>query len=94
MRNIDDIVSAANKAMAALLHEAFETGRAHVASELKSRMTAFFEGLAVAVETRAAEAETPVAAPEAPHAEPPQPEAPQVEPPQAEAPPSEEQRHD
>lgn len=88
MRNIDDIVSAANKAMAASLHEAFEAGAAHTATELKSRMTAFFEGLAVAVETRAAEAETHVAAPEAP-----QPEAPKAEAPQPEAPPSEEQHH-
>jgi len=85
MRNIDDIVSAANKAMTASLHEAFEAGGAHVASELKSRMTAFFEGLAaeaethaVEAETHAVEAETPAAAPAAP---------------QPDAPPSEEQHH-
>ncbi|MGD1036299.1 MAG: hypothetical protein ABR878_03725 [Roseiarcus sp.] len=60
MRNIDDILVSAHKAMAASLHEAFEAGRAHTASELKSRMAAFFDGLA-------AEAETRAAAPSAPH---------------------------
>ncbi|HYA73890.1 MAG TPA: hypothetical protein VEF36_12115 [Roseiarcus sp.] len=62
MRNIDDIIVAAHKAMAASLHEAFEAGRAHTASELKSRMAAFFEGLVTEAETRAA-------APSAPQAE-------------------------
>jgi hypothetical protein len=60
MRNIDDILVSAHKAMAASLHEAFEAGRAHTASELKSRMAAFFEGLV-------AEAETHAASPPAPH---------------------------
>jgi hypothetical protein len=54
MRNIDDILVAAHKAMAASLHEAFEAGRAHTASELKARMAAFFEGLAAEAETSAA----------------------------------------
>jgi hypothetical protein len=84
MRNIDDIIVAAHKAMAASLHEAFEAGRAHTAHELKSRMAAFFEGLAAEAETNAAAAETHAAAPDAP-----QPDAPQPD-----APPSEEQRHE
>ena len=46
MRNIDDIIAAVHKATEASLREAFEAGRAHTASELKSRMAAFFEGLA------------------------------------------------
>lgn len=54
MRNIDDIISVAQKALAASLHEAFEAGRARSASELKSRMAAFFEGLAAEAETSAA----------------------------------------
>jgi hypothetical protein len=54
MRNIDDILVAAQKAMAASLHEAFEAGRAHTATELKSRMAAFFEGLVAEAETHAA----------------------------------------
>jgi hypothetical protein len=54
MRNIADILVAAHKAMAASLHEAFEAGRAHTASELKARMAAFFEGLAAEAETSAA----------------------------------------
>jgi hypothetical protein len=54
MRNIDDIIVAAHKAMASSLHEAFEAGRAHTASELKSRMAAFFEGLVAEAETHAA----------------------------------------
>jgi hypothetical protein len=46
MRNIDDILAAAQKkAMVASLHEAFEAGKAHTATELKARMVAFFEGL-------------------------------------------------
>ncbi|WP_158815816.1 hypothetical protein [Methylocapsa sp. S129] len=45
MRNIDEILADAQKAMAASLHEAFEAGRAHTASELKTRMAAFFDGL-------------------------------------------------
>src|SRR5208282_3109944 len=53
MRNIDDIISMAQKAMAASLHEAFEAGRARTASELKSRMAAFFEGLVAEAETNA-----------------------------------------
>jgi hypothetical protein len=78
MRNIDDIIVAAHKAMAASLHEAFEAGRAHTANELKSRMAAFFEGLAAEAETHVGEAETHAAAPAAP---------------QPDAPPSEEQHH-
>jgi hypothetical protein len=84
MRNIDDIVSEANKAMAALLHEAFEAGAAHTVSELKSRMTAFFEGFAVAAEAHAATPDAHAAALEAPQPEPPQPDAPRAEAPQAE----------
>jgi hypothetical protein len=53
MRNIDDILVAAHKAMAASLHEAFEAGRAHTATELKSRIAAFFEGLVAEAETHA-----------------------------------------
>ena len=45
MRNFDDILADAQKALAASLKEAFEAGRAHTASELKSRMAAFFDGL-------------------------------------------------
>jgi len=74
MRNIDDIIVAAHTAMAASLHEAFEAGRAHTAHELKSRMAAFFEGLAGEAETKSAGAETHAAAPAAP-----QPEAPPSE---------------
>ena len=51
MRNIDDILVAAHKDMAASLHEAYEAGRAHTATELKSRMAAFFEGLVAEAET-------------------------------------------
>jgi hypothetical protein len=50
MRNIDDIIAAVHKATEASLREAFEAGRAHTASELKSRMAAFFEGLAAEAE--------------------------------------------
>jgi hypothetical protein len=60
MRNIDDILVAAHKAMAASLHEAFEAGSAHTAGELKARMAAFFDGLP-------AEAEARAASPSAPH---------------------------
>jgi hypothetical protein len=45
MRSIDDIIAEAQKATAASVREAFEAGRAHIASELKARMAAFFEGL-------------------------------------------------
>jgi hypothetical protein len=54
MRNIDDIIAAVHKATEASLREAFEAGRAHTASELKSRMAAFFEGLASEAEAHAA----------------------------------------
>jgi hypothetical protein len=53
MRNIDDIIAAVHKATEASLREAFEAGRAHTASELKSRMAAFFEGLAAEAEQHA-----------------------------------------
>ena len=72
MRNIDDIVSAANRTLTASLHEAFEAGQAHTAHELKSRMAAFFEGLA-------GEAETHAAAPDAPQPDAAQPDAPPSE---------------
>jgi hypothetical protein len=61
MRSIDDILSAAQKAMAASLHEAYEAGRAHTATELKARMAAFFDGLVAESESHAAHAETPPA---------------------------------
>jgi hypothetical protein len=59
MRSIDDIAAAANKALTSSLHEAFEAGRAHTASELKARMAAFFEGLVAEAETHAAPPEAP-----------------------------------
>jgi hypothetical protein len=61
MRSIDDILSAAQKAMAASLHEAYEAGRAHTATELKARMAAFFDGLVAESESHTAHAETPPA---------------------------------
>jgi hypothetical protein len=61
MRSIDDILSAAQKAMAASLHEAYEAGRAHTATELKARMAAFFDGLVAESESHAAHTETPPA---------------------------------
>jgi hypothetical protein len=61
MRSIDDILSAAQKAMATSLHEAYEAGRAHTATELKARMAAFFDGLVAESESHAAHAETPPA---------------------------------
>ena len=70
MRNIDDILVAAHKSMATLLHDAYEAGRARTATDLKSRMASFFEDLA-------AEAEAHVAAPPAPPA--PHPDAPPSE---------------
>jgi hypothetical protein len=54
MRNIDDILADAQKTLAASLQEAFEAGRAHTASELKTRMAAFFDGL-VSVDVKHAE---------------------------------------
>jgi hypothetical protein len=45
MRNIDDIIAETQKTTAASLREAYEAGRASIASELKSRMANFFEGL-------------------------------------------------
>jgi hypothetical protein len=65
MHNIDAILTAAHKAMAASLHEAFEAGRAHTATELKARMAAFFDGLVAESETHTAHAEAPSG--EAPH---------------------------
>ncbi len=59
MRNIDDILVAAHKAMAASLHEAYEAGRARTAIELKSRVAAFFEGLVAEPETQAASHSAP-----------------------------------
>jgi hypothetical protein len=54
MHNIDAILAAAHKAMAASLHEAFEAGRAHTATELKARMAAFFDGLVAEAGTHSA----------------------------------------
>jgi hypothetical protein len=45
MRNFDEILADAQKAVELSLREAFETGKAHTASELKRRMVALFEGL-------------------------------------------------
>ena len=45
LRTIDDIITDMHKTHEAALREAFEAGRAHAVSELKSKMTAFFEGL-------------------------------------------------
>lgn len=45
MRTIDELVAASQKSIEELLREAFEAGRARAASDLKSRMTSFFEGL-------------------------------------------------
>ena len=50
---------AGKKAMAASLHEAYEAGRAHTATELKARMAAFFDGLVAESESHTAHAETP-----------------------------------
>jgi hypothetical protein len=51
MRNIDEILAETQKAVSASLHQAFEAGRAHTASELKSRMAAFFDGLVAEAHT-------------------------------------------
>ena len=45
MRSIEEIVAAAQKAVATSLQEAFDAGKAHTASELKRRMAAVFEEL-------------------------------------------------
>ena len=45
MRNFDELVADAQKALALSLREAFDAGRAHTASELKHRMAALFEDL-------------------------------------------------
>jgi hypothetical protein len=45
MRNMDEILAETQMAVSASLHQASEAGRAHTASEFKSRMAAFFEGL-------------------------------------------------
>lgn len=45
MRNFDEIVADAQKAVALSLREAFDAGRAHTAFELKRRMAVLFEGL-------------------------------------------------
>lgn len=45
MRNFDELVADAQKALAHSLREAFDAGRAHTASELKHRMAALFEDL-------------------------------------------------
>jgi hypothetical protein len=45
MRSFDEILSDAQKALAASLQEAFDAGKSHTASELKRRMTALFEDL-------------------------------------------------
>jgi hypothetical protein len=45
MRNFDELVADAQKALALSLKEAFDAGRAHTASELKNRMAALFEDL-------------------------------------------------
>jgi hypothetical protein len=45
MRSFEEIVAAAQKAVALSLQEAFDAGKAHTASELKRRMAAVFEGL-------------------------------------------------
>jgi hypothetical protein len=68
MRTIDEIVAATLKTTEASIREAFEAGRAHTAATLKTRMTAFFEGLMSDVE---GETPTPPAPPpeEAPHSD-------------------------
>ena len=45
MRSLDDIIAGAQETVARALREAFDEGRAHTASELKSRMAALFEDL-------------------------------------------------
>jgi hypothetical protein len=45
MRGLDEIVADAQKAVEVSLREAFDAGRSHTASELKSRMAALFEDL-------------------------------------------------
>jgi hypothetical protein len=59
MRNFDELVADAQKALALSLREAFDAGRAHTASELKHRMAALFEDL--------------ISGPVAPHSPPPPP---------------------
>lgn len=68
MRNIDDILAAAQKAMAASLHEAFEAGRAHAVTDLKTKLASFFEGLAGEAEAQAA-AHAPAPPPDSPSSE-------------------------
>ncbi len=60
MRSIEDIITDTQKTTEALLREAFEAGRTHAASDLKSRMSAFFDGLVKPVETHDAPVEQPV----------------------------------
>jgi hypothetical protein len=62
MHNIDAILAAAHKAMAASLHEAFEAGRAHTATELKARMAAFFDELVAEAGTHSARQGAPLCA--------------------------------
>ncbi len=63
MRNIEAIIADAQKAIGASLHEAFEAGKAHSASELKARMVAFFDGLMMTTSDAAPHAEPLAASP-------------------------------
>ena len=63
MQTIEEIVVAAQKATEASLREAYDAGRARTASDLKSRMAAFFEGMIAEV------AAQPAPAPAAPPSE-------------------------
>lgn len=58
MRSVDDIVADAQKAVGALLREAFEAGKAHTTSDLKAKVVAFFDGLTMTGEA-VAHAEPP-----------------------------------
>ncbi|MGD0722903.1 MAG: hypothetical protein ABR970_17855 [Roseiarcus sp.] len=55
MRSIDDILADAQNSVAASVHEAFEAGRRHAASELRARMVAYFDALAASPESAAHE---------------------------------------
>ncbi len=51
MRTIDEIIAESHKATEAALREAFEAGKAHATTDLKSKVVAFFETLGHTAET-------------------------------------------
>jgi len=51
VRSIEDIIASTQTTTEASLREAFEAGRAHATTDLKSKMTAFFDGLLLTGQT-------------------------------------------